>query len=43
MTKEITRAAQKQYPQGSSVEQKVVAKLFDPTSQWTWYLMNRAP
>jgi hypothetical protein len=43
MTKAITKAAQNQYPKGSDLEQKVVAKFFDPFSQWTWYLMNGAP
>jgi len=43
MTKAIERAAQKQYPLASSMEQKVVGKFFDPTSKWTWYLMNQSP
>ena len=43
MTKKIETEARKQYPQGSSLDQKVVAKFFDPTSQWTWYLMNQDP
>jgi hypothetical protein len=43
MTKAITKAAQKQYPLGSSFDQKIVAKFFDPCSQWTWYLMNQDP
>jgi hypothetical protein len=30
MTKAITKAAQKQYPLGSSFDQKIVAKFFDP-------------
>ena len=43
MTKAIEQAAQKQYPLGSSFEQKVVAKFFDPCGSWTWYLMNQDP
>ena len=44
MTKEISKLAQAQYALGSDLEtQKVVAKFFDPTSQWTWYLMNIDP
>ena len=44
MTKEITKKAQAQYLKGSDFEnQKVVAKFFDPTGSWTWYLMNQDP
>jgi hypothetical protein len=44
MTKAIEKAAQAQYPKGSDLEtQKVVAKFFDPTGSWTWYLMNEDP
>ena len=44
MTKEISRKAQKQYPLGSDMaSQMIVAKFFDPSSQWTWYLMNQDP
>jgi len=43
MTKAIEKKAQKQYPMGSDLEQMVVAKFFDPTSNWTWYLMNQDP
>jgi len=43
MTKAISEAARKQYPQGSDLEQKVVAKFFDPCSQWTWFLLNQDP
>lgn len=44
MTKAITQAAQKQYALGSNVnDQKAVAKFFDPTGSWTWYLMNQDP
>jgi len=36
--------ARKQYPQGNDLEnQKVIAKFFDPTGSWTWYLMNQDP
>ena len=40
MTKEIKRNAQKQYIEGSDMEQKVVAKYFDPMGSWKWFLMN---
>ena len=44
MTKEIETKAREQYPKGSDLEtQKVVAKFFDPTGSWTWYLMNQDP
>lgn len=44
MTKEIETKARKQYPMGNDLEtQKVVAKFFDPTSAWTWYLLNQDP
>ena len=38
MTKEIKEKAQKQFDEGSDMEQKVVAKYFG--GNWTWYLMN---
>ena len=38
MTKEIKEKAQKQYDEGSDMEQMVVAKFFG--GNWTWYLMN---
>ena len=43
MTKAIEKQAQKQYPLGSDMKQKVVAKFFDPCGSWTWYLMNQDP
>ena len=43
MTKAITKAAQKNYARGSSMEQNVVAKFFNPTGAGTWYLMNQDP
>jgi len=44
MTKAIEQAAQAQYPKGTDLEsQKVVAKFFNPTGAWTWYLMNQDP
>ena len=44
MTKAIEKAAIKQYPKGNDLEnQKVVAKFFNPTGSWTWYLMNQDP
>ncbi len=43
MTKEISKQAQEQYALGSDMKQKVVAKFFDPSGSWTWYLMNQDP
>jgi hypothetical protein len=43
MTKAITEKAQKQYPLGSDMNQKVVAKFFDPCGSWGWYVMNQDP
>jgi hypothetical protein len=44
MTKAITKMAQKQYALGADMgAQKVVAKFFNPTGSWTWYLMNQDP
>lgn len=43
MTKEIEEKARAQFKLGSDFKQDVVAKFFDPTSQWTWYLMNQDP
>lgn len=43
LTKEIKSAAEKQYPLGSTFDQKVVAKFFDPCGSWSWYLMNIDP
>ena len=43
-TKEIERKLREQYQLGSDLDrQVVVAKIFDPTSQWTWYLLNQDP
>jgi len=43
MTKEIEKKAQQQYPQGSDFSQMIVAKFFDPTGSWSWYVMNQDP
>lgn len=44
LTKQIKAQAEKQYPLGSDLEkQKVVAKFFDPTGSFTWYLLNIDP
>ena len=43
MTKEITKKAQKQFSRGSDMAQNVVAKFFDPSGSWSWYLMNQDP
>ena len=41
LTKEIKEKAEKQYKQGSDMEQKVVAKYFDAMGDWKWFLMNK--
>ena len=41
MTKAIQEQAEKQYDEGSDMEQKVVAKYFDPMGSWKWFLMNK--
>lgn len=43
LTKKIQERAEAQYKMGSSMKQMVVAKFFTPTSNWTWYLMNKDP
>jgi len=43
MTKEIEKKAMKQFSEGSDMKQMVVAKFFDPTGSWKWYLMNQDP
>jgi hypothetical protein len=41
LTKAIETMARKQYQFGNEWEkQKIVAKFFNPTGSWTWYLMN---
>ena len=43
-TKEIERKLQAQYPKGSDLEcQDVIAKIFNPFGQGTWYLINQDP
>ena len=41
MTKAIREQAEKQYDEGSDMEQNVVAKYFDPMGDWKWFLMNK--
>jgi len=43
ITDEIAKQAQIQYKKGSSFDQMVVAKFFDPFGSWSWYLMNQDP
>jgi hypothetical protein len=43
LTKEIAEKAQQQYPLGSDMGQLVVAKFFDPTGSWVWFLMDQSP
>ena len=42
-TKQIDNMLFKQYPLGSSMNQKVVAKIFNPYGKGRWYLMNSDP
>lgn len=43
ITQEISKKAQAQYKLGSDMNQIIVAKFFDPSGSWTWYLMNQDP
>ena len=43
MTKQIEKAARKQYNLGSDLDQNVVAKFFDPCGSWSWFVMNQDP
>ena len=43
MTEEIEKKAQEQYPFGSDFSQMIVAKFFNPLSNWSWFLMNQDP
>ncbi len=43
LTSTIAKQAQKQYPRGSDMSQKVVAKFFDPYGLWQWFVMNQDP
>ena len=42
-TKEIERQLQAQYQMGSSLDQMVVCKIFNPYGRGTWYVMNQDP
>jgi len=42
-TEEIERQLQAQYHLGSSMEQMVVCKIFNPGGAGTWYVMNQDP
>ena len=43
LTDSIKNQAEKQYAKAGDMDQKVVAKFFDPVGSWTWYLMNKDP
>jgi len=43
ITKAIAKKAQAQFPKGSDMSQLVVAKFFDPSGSWKWFLMNQDP
>ena len=36
LTKVIKEEAEKQYAKADDMDQKVVAKFFDPVGSWTW-------
>ena len=40
LTNAIKEKAQKQFDDGSDMEQMVIAKYFDPMGDWKWFLMN---
>jgi len=42
-TKEIESKLQAQFHMGSSFEQKVIAKIYNPYGRGTWYLINQDP
>ncbi len=42
-TKEIEKKLQAQYPQGNSMDQMVVCKIFNPYGRGSWYIMNQDP
>ena len=43
LTKSIQKSAEEQFSKAGDMNQKVVAKFFDPMGKWTWYLMNKDP
>jgi hypothetical protein len=43
ITKEIKRKACAQFHLEACLDQKVVAKFFDPQGSWSWFLMNQDP
>ena len=43
LTDSIKKIAEEQYSKGDNMQQKVVAKFFDPVGSFTWYLMNKDP
>ena len=42
-TTEIEQQLQAQFKMGSSLEQKVICKIFNPYGAGTWYVMNQDP
>lgn len=43
ITKAQEKALQRQYKEGSSMEQDVIVKIFNPYGGGTWYIMNQDP
>ena len=43
LTKEIQEKAESQFKKADDMDQKIVAKFFNPVGDWSWYLMNKDP
>ena len=43
LTKEIQKKAESQFNKAGDMNQKIVAKFFNPLGNWSWYLMNKDP
>lgn len=43
ITEAQSKQLQAQYTKEDTLGQKVLVKLFDPMSSWSWYLMNQDP
>ena len=43
LTKSIQKSAEDQFDKADDMDQKIVAKFFNPLGDWSWYLMNKDP
>ena len=43
LTKSIQKSAEDQFDKAGDMDQKIVAKFFNPLGDWSWYLMNKDP